>query len=81
MRSRVTTLYPDIKIIICCSFCGYETRMTRAWKHSHAKFQCSGCGEMVSLVTLTPRTGLNDLWRKLSKIMGQFVCPTSVFPM
>jgi hypothetical protein len=71
--SRVTDLDPDMKIIICCSFCGYESRTTRAWKHSHAKFQCAGCGETIRLVTKTTRTaldvlafGLDDLWRKLS---------------
>jgi transposase-like protein len=73
VRSRVTALDPDMKIIVCCSFCGYESRTTRAWKHSHAKFQCAGCGETISLLTKTPRTaldalafGLNDFWRRLS---------------
>jgi hypothetical protein len=69
MRSRITTFNPDINIIICCSFCGYETRTTRAWRHSHAKFQCSGCGETISLTRWTALDalafGLSDVWRRL----------------
>jgi hypothetical protein len=86
MRARVTTSDPDIKIIICCSFCGYESRATRAWKHSHANFQCSGCGETISLVTKTPRIMLDALafWRRLSFLSWRrfvaAVCWRAIYP-